>query len=160
MTLRCSFNNHPQIFDAIEEMPGSAVEKDNTGQLVIYTGLKHNANGDLVQIDDQPFGHRMYENTRTTYAANQPIDPEPGELRNLQAYSGLCRTQMSVDIMFTPGHPAAKRLLEAYEELRTAVEESHVNVVSCGCCSNGCVCWNHRDEPKGRHEHKCDLHRS
>lgn len=34
-----------------------------------------------------------------------------------------------------------------------------IKLVSCGCCSNGCTCWNHRDVPNGRPERKCELHK-
>lgn len=31
--------------------------------------------------------------------------------------------------------------------------------VSCGCCSNGCCCFNHQDAPAGRPPHICELHK-
>lgn len=34
-----------------------------------------------------------------------------------------------------------------------------INVVTCGCCSNGCCCHNHMDIPRGRLPGKCDVHR-
>lgn len=30
--------------------------------------------------------------------------------------------------------------------------------VSCGCCTNGCVCFMHQDTPAGCPPHKCELH--
>lgn len=33
-----------------------------------------------------------------------------------------------------------------------------VRRVSCGCCTNGCVCWNHQDTPNGRPPQLCDIH--
>lgn len=30
--------------------------------------------------------------------------------------------------------------------------------VSCGCCTDGCVCWNHRDVPRGRPVTQCAFH--
>lgn len=29
---------------------------------------------------------------------------------------------------------------------------------SCGCCTGGCVCWNHRDEPRGIPVRVCAYH--
>jgi hypothetical protein len=33
-----------------------------------------------------------------------------------------------------------------------------IRTLSCGCCTNGCVCWNHRDEPNGRTVTACAYH--
>lgn len=33
-----------------------------------------------------------------------------------------------------------------------------VKVLTCGCCSNGCVCVHHQDTPMGRPPFKCNLH--
>lgn len=30
--------------------------------------------------------------------------------------------------------------------------------LTCGCCSNGCVCWNHQDTPAGRPPTRCEHH--
>ena len=46
-------------------------------------------------------------------------------------------------------------------ELRRDLEENArktVRVVSCGCCTNGCVCFMHRDEPRGIFKNICQLH--
>jgi hypothetical protein len=32
--------------------------------------------------------------------------------------------------------------------------------VTCGCCSNGCVCHNHKDIPKGIKPAVCEYHAS
>jgi len=32
--------------------------------------------------------------------------------------------------------------------------------LSCGCCSSGCVCWNHQDTPRGILVRVCDYHAS
>ena len=34
-----------------------------------------------------------------------------------------------------------------------------IKVMLCGCCSNGCVCRDHRDEPR-LPEQKCDAHKN
>ena len=34
-----------------------------------------------------------------------------------------------------------------------------VKVSTCGCCTNGCCCWNHQDTPNGLPPQKCALHR-
>ncbi len=31
-------------------------------------------------------------------------------------------------------------------------------VVSCGCCTNGCICHNHMDIPRGQRPQKCAIH--
>jgi len=31
--------------------------------------------------------------------------------------------------------------------------------VSCGCCPDGCVCWNHQDTPRGEPHRVCAYHR-
>lgn len=31
--------------------------------------------------------------------------------------------------------------------------------VSCGCCTGGCVCWNHQDCPRGIPPHICGYHK-
>lgn len=33
-----------------------------------------------------------------------------------------------------------------------------VKTLTCGCCSNGCVCQNHMDIPNGRPPKKCEMH--
>ena len=33
-----------------------------------------------------------------------------------------------------------------------------IRVLICGCCTNGCVCRDHRDEPR-LPERKCDVHK-
>jgi hypothetical protein len=33
-----------------------------------------------------------------------------------------------------------------------------IKTMMCGCCSNGCVCWMHRDVARGLPERKCDYH--
>ena len=30
--------------------------------------------------------------------------------------------------------------------------------ISCGCCTNGCVCFMHRDIPRGIIDGTCDIH--
>lgn len=37
--------------------------------------------------------------------------------------------------------------------------ERRPRTVSCGCCTWGCICANHRDEPRGRPAKACDYHR-
>lgn len=37
--------------------------------------------------------------------------------------------------------------------------QSEPRKVSCGCCTNGCVCFNHRDVPKGIVVKVCDFHK-
>jgi hypothetical protein len=32
--------------------------------------------------------------------------------------------------------------------------------LSCGCCTNGCVCHNHMDIPRGLRPQRCPLHSS
>ena len=34
-----------------------------------------------------------------------------------------------------------------------------VRTVTCGCCTNGCVCVHHQDVPRGLQVRTCDLHR-
>lgn len=31
--------------------------------------------------------------------------------------------------------------------------------LSCGCCTDGCVCWNHQDTPRGVTPQICAYHR-
>lgn len=33
-----------------------------------------------------------------------------------------------------------------------------MRTVSCGCCTEGCVCWNHQDVPAGRPVATCSYH--
>lgn len=33
-----------------------------------------------------------------------------------------------------------------------------VRAISCGCCTNGCICTNHMDIPRGRAPRRCLLH--
>lgn len=33
-----------------------------------------------------------------------------------------------------------------------------VRVITCGCCTNGCVCEHHQDIPLGMQPKRCDLH--
>lgn len=33
-----------------------------------------------------------------------------------------------------------------------------IRTVSCGCCTNGCVCANHQDTPNGRPVTVCAVH--
>lgn len=34
-----------------------------------------------------------------------------------------------------------------------------MKIVSCGCCSGGCVCFNHQDIPRGVKPGKCEIHK-
>lgn len=33
-----------------------------------------------------------------------------------------------------------------------------IRAISCGCCTNGCVCHNHMDIPRGCRPQKCAVH--
>lgn len=35
---------------------------------------------------------------------------------------------------------------------------SRLKLVSCGCCSNGCVCWNHQNARMAVPARTCELH--
>jgi hypothetical protein len=35
-----------------------------------------------------------------------------------------------------------------------------IHTVSCGCCTNGCVCWNHQDVRIGIPVKVCDYHKT
>lgn len=39
-----------------------------------------------------------------------------------------------------------------------APDASAIKTLTCGCCSNGCCCWHHRDEPNGRPAKACAVH--
>lgn len=49
---------------------------------------------------------------------------------------------------------AAERAAKLVEQQATGAQ----NVVSCGCCSNGCVCFHHQDTPLGMPPRRCALH--
>ena len=34
------------------------------------------------------------------------------------------------------------------------------HTVSCGCCTNGCICWNHQDTPRGLSPTVCPFHQT
>lgn len=38
------------------------------------------------------------------------------------------------------------------------VDHDSVRTLSCGCCSRGCVCWNHQDTPRGRPPYRVPGH--
>lgn len=48
--------------------------------------------------------------------------------------------------------------LIASEVRETGTAEGLVRQISCGCCTNGCVCHNHMDIPRGLRPQKCALH--
>ena len=34
-----------------------------------------------------------------------------------------------------------------------------IKVISCGCCTNGCICHNHMDIPRGDKPGQCEVHK-
>lgn len=41
-----------------------------------------------------------------------------------------------------------------------ATDRKPTRVLTCGCCTNGCTCFNHQDTPRGMPPRKCDEHKA
>jgi len=58
------------------------------------------------------------------------------------------------------GHSVLARVRAAIDAAKKEGEKKKPRALSCGCCTGGCVCWNHQDTPNGRPIHVCEYHQT
>lgn len=74
----------------------------------------------------------------------------PGEERRLRSQQRAARRAGNL----TRTLPTISDVLKSVAPLAA----DSVSQVSCGCCTNGCTCFMHRDVPRGVRQQKCALH--
>lgn len=49
--------------------------------------------------------------------------------------------------------------LKNFNEAQEVLKGKDVKTLTCGCCSRGCCCENHKDVPRGRPAQVCEIHK-